>query len=108
MKINLGFLLSLIAFSSLTFASEYVSSPLEYAESTSKEFAEGDSGDLGGWTSCTKPVGFRKSKPRYECNGERTILVHGGARAVVEYYCNFEFRLIRAKKIYEVVDSNCY
>ena len=63
---------------------------MAYANVISRSYAEGDSNDSSGWRDCTEMVN-NHLEVGVGCEGVRTILVHGGKRVDVNYYCEFRF-----------------
>lgn len=66
--------------------------PLQYAESISKRYAEGDSGEPSGWEGC-QFVTYNPEDPLLyvECQGTAELLMHGGHWTSSNYSCEFSF-----------------
>ncbi len=76
------------------FAAAYNSKTVEnymaYGNFVSREYALGDANDSSGWRGCNEAVN-NGNEVGLVCEGVRTILVHGGKRVDVNYYCEFRF-----------------
>jgi hypothetical protein len=87
------------------YTSKTVENYLAYANVISRTYAEGDSNDASGWRECNEAVNTG-TEVGLVCEGVRTILVHGGKRVDVNYYCEFRFSK-RGSFKYEVEMEVC-
>lgn len=78
------------SFVAAAYSSKTVENYFAYANVSSRNFAKGDSNDTGGWRECVEMVNTPQ-EVGLVCEGLRTILVHGGKRVDVNYYCEFRF-----------------
>lgn len=99
------FMLSVGSFVAAAYTSKTVENYMAYANVISRQYAEGDSNDSSGWRDCVEMVNDRQ-EVGVVCEGIRTILVHGGKRVDVNYYCEFRFNRLDAFK-YKVEMEVC-
>ena len=90
-------LLSAGSFVGAAYNSTYVENYMAYANVISREYAKGDANDFSGWRECVEMVST-DTEVGLVCEGVRTILVHGGKRVDVNYYCEFRFNKLAAFK----------
>ena len=75
-----------------------------YANVVSRAYAEGDYSDGSGWRGCNEMVDT-PTEVGMVCEGVRTIVVHGGKRVDVNYYCEFRFKKNAQK--FEIESESC-
>lgn len=63
---------------------------MAYANVVSRNYAEGDFNNPTGWRECNEAENLG-NQVGVVCEGIRSILVHGGKRVDVNYYCEFRF-----------------
>lgn len=63
---------------------------MAYANVVSRGYAEGDFNNAVGWRECNEAENTG-TQVGVVCEGIRSILIHGGKRVDVNYYCEFRF-----------------
>ena len=91
LKILLLFLAAaVLAVSAATLRPDIVDNPIGYANMKSREFAKGENNDHSGWRECVALVSTAR-EIGVVCEGTRTLLVPGGQKVDVNYFCEIRF-----------------
>lgn len=64
---------------------------MAYANHISRQYSRGDTEDITGWRQCIEAENTPEAVG-VVCEGTRTLLIHGGHRADVNYFCEFQFK----------------